>query len=147
MVHIHGGAFIYGSGSLKIASFDHLVEYDVIMVTFSSRLHVLGEQKEPLSFRNREHRMIREIYPFPGYLNLNTPSCAGNCGAKDQVLALRWIQKNIQSFGGDPNNVTLFGESAGAASVHLLAISPMAKGIRLRPLFLPASSIQLLQRT
>lgn len=45
MVHIHGGAFIHGSGSLKIASFDHLVNYDVIMVTFSQRLHILGERK------------------------------------------------------------------------------------------------------
>lgn len=45
------------------------------------------------------------------------------------VEALRWIQKNIQQFNGDPKNVTIFGESAGAAAVHLLMLSPMAKGI------------------
>lgn len=52
----------------------------------------------------------------------------GNAAMKDQVMALRWIKEHINSFGGDPNNVTIFGESAGGASVHLLMLSPMAKG-------------------
>lgn len=53
---------------------------------------------------------------------------SGNQGLKDQVMALYWIKSNIKNFGGDPNNVTIFGESAGGASVHYLAISPLAKG-------------------
>lgn len=52
----------------------------------------------------------------------------GNQGLKDQVMALQWVKKNIENFGGDPNNVTLFGESAGAAAVHYLVLSPMTKG-------------------
>jgi hypothetical protein len=52
---------------------------------------------------------------------------------KDQVMALRWVQKNIAKFGGDPNRVTIFGQSAGAASVHLHLMSPMSKGNAGRP--------------
>ena len=52
----------------------------------------------------------------------------GNAGFKDMVMALKWVQKNIGHFGGDPGNVTIFGESAGAAAAHLLILSPLAKG-------------------
>lgn len=53
----------------------------------------------------------------------------GNAGLKDMVMALRWVKENIQKFCGDPNNVTIFGESAGAAAVHYLLLSPLAKGL------------------
>ncbi|XP_076244171.1 juvenile hormone esterase [Calliopsis andreniformis] len=105
MVWIHGGAFIHGSGDSTIYGPDYLVRKDVVLVTINYRLGVFG-------FLNIEHEVA-----------------TGNQGLKDQVMALRWVQENISSFGGDPNNVTIFGESAGAASVHYLAISPLAEGL------------------
>lgn len=65
---------------------------------------------------------------FLGFLNLEHEIAPGNQGLKDQVMALKWIQENISNFGGDPNNVTIFGESAGGGSVHYLTISPLAQG-------------------
>lgn len=61
-------------------------------------------------------------------MNLNDKVATGNQGLKDVVMALKWVQKNISEFGGDPGNVTIFGESAGAAITHCLALSPLAKG-------------------
>lgn len=64
-----------------------------------------------------------------GFMCLHTPEVPGNAGLKDQVLALRWVQKNIKSFGGNPKNVTIMGESAGSACVHYHMMSPMSKGL------------------
>ena len=68
---------------------------------------------------------------FSGFLSLEDSSLEvpGNAGLKDMILALQWVQKNIQQFCGDPNNVTIFGESAGSASVHYLLLSPLSKGL------------------
>ena len=63
-----------------------------------------------------------------GFLSLKEAGVPGNNGMKDQVMALRWVQKNIAKFGGNPNTVTIFGESAGGASVHFHLLSPMSKG-------------------
>lgn len=59
---------------------------------------------------------------------MGTADVPGNAGLKDQVMVLRWVRRNIAQFTGDPNNVTLFGESAGAASVHYHLLSPMSRG-------------------
>lgn len=102
MIYIHGGGFSQGRSALEC---DFLMGNDVIVVTLNYRLGILG------------------------FLNLNIPECSGNVGLKDQSLALTWIKENIQSFRGDSNNITLFGDSAGASSIHLQALSPMSKGL------------------
>ncbi|GAB0095021.1 Carboxylic ester hydrolase [Sergentomyia squamirostris] len=99
MVWIHGGAFMMDSGSEKLYSPEYLLQEEVIVVTINYRLG-------PLGFL---------YYPRKGI--------TGNAGLKDQLLALTWVRDNIQNFGGDPQNITLFGESAGAASVHLHLLS------------------------
>lgn len=65
-----------------------------------------------------------------GFLSLEDKSFGvpGNAGLKDQAMALKWVQQNIHAFNGDANNVTIFGESAGSASVHYLTLSPTTKG-------------------
>ena len=63
-----------------------------------------------------------------GFLNVND-DIQGNMGLKDQVLALQWVKENVAAFGGDPNHVTLMGESAGGASIHMHMLSPLSKGL------------------
>jgi hypothetical protein len=63
-----------------------------------------------------------------GFLSLQNREVPGNNGMKDQVLALKWVNRNIDKFGGDPSNIIIFGESAGAASVHYHLLSPMSRG-------------------
>lgn len=106
MVFFHGGGFIFGSGTDdSIHSPDYLIEKNVVLVSINYRLGVLG------------------------FLNLDCKEAPGNMGLKDQVQALKWVQQNINNFNGDPNNVTIFGISAGGSSVEYLMISPMAKGL------------------
>ncbi|KAK7590733.1 hypothetical protein V9T40_002346 [Parthenolecanium corni] len=105
MVFIHGGAFNAGSGSSDLYSADYLMNYDVILVTLNYRVHALG------------------------FLDMGTKNCTGNCGLRDQMQAMKWVKENIKQFGGDPENITIFGESAGATSVYLQVLSPMSKGL------------------
>ncbi|KAL1401614.1 hypothetical protein pipiens_006469 [Culex pipiens pipiens] len=95
MVWIHGGAFNLGNGDSSLYCPQYLVQQGVIVVTFNYRLGPIG------------------------FLQLPSAGIHGNMGLKDQRLLLRWVSENISFFGGDPTNVTLFGESAGSASVHL----------------------------
>lgn len=65
---------------------------------------------------------------FLGFLNFGVNECPGNMGLKDQLFALKWIKANISVFGGDAENITIFGESAGSASVHCHVLSPRSTG-------------------
>ena len=109
MVWIHGGAFVFGSGSGS--SGVEFAKQGVMLVTFNYRLGRLG------------------FFAFPA-LSLEHPDePKGNYGYMDQIAALKWVQQNIAAFGGDPNNVTIFGESAGGVSVHTLLSSPLSRGL------------------
>ncbi|KAJ8262390.1 hypothetical protein GJAV_G00165900 [Gymnothorax javanicus] len=104
MVWIHGGGFAIGGSSMQDGS--ALAAYqNVVLVVIQYRLGILG------------------------FFSTGDEQAPGNFGFLDQVAALRWVQKNIQSFGGDPGSVTIFGESAGGASVSLLSISPASSGL------------------
>ncbi|RVE50094.1 hypothetical protein evm_005300, partial [Chilo suppressalis] len=105
MVWIHGGAFAVGSGNAFLYGPDHLVGAGVVLVTLNYRLGALG------------------------FLSLENDEVPGNMGLKDQVMALKWVRDNIEAFGGDPARVTIFGESAGAASVHLHMLSKASEGL------------------
>ncbi|XP_050515729.1 esterase B1-like isoform X1 [Diabrotica virgifera virgifera] len=107
MVWIHGGGFAFGSNSSTEYGPEYLMLEDIVLVSVNYRLGFLG----CLHFEDT---------------SLNVP---GNALLKDQQLALKWIQKNIHNFNGDPNNVTIFGESAGGASVHYHVLSPSSKGL------------------
>ncbi|XP_038219761.1 esterase FE4-like [Zerene cesonia] len=117
MVYIHGGGFFNGSGNSDRYGPEFLIKHNVILVTINYRLDVLG------------------------FLCLDTEDIPGNAGMKDQVAALRWVQNNISYFGGDPENVTIFGESAGAASVSAHLVSPMSKGLFKRAITQSGSSL------
>ncbi len=111
MVWIHGGGWNNGSGGLDIYQGAHLAELGAVVVTFNYRLGILGYLAHPA-------------------LTAESPAGAsGNYGGLDQVRLLEWVRDNIEQFGGDPDNVTIFGESAGASSVCDLVASPLAAGL------------------
>ncbi|XP_037092580.1 cocaine esterase-like [Pollicipes pollicipes] len=105
MVWIHGGGFVSGSGDADLYGVDFLMDEDVVVVTLNYRLNVFG------------------------FFTTDDAVAPGNVGLLDQVLALQWVRSNIARFGGDPQLVTLFGESAGGASVSLQVISPLSAGL------------------
>lgn len=106
-MYIHGGSFVTGSNTMNLLGPDFLLMADVVVVTINYRLGALGF----LSVQDR---------------TLNVP---GNAAMKDQVMAMKFVRKNIKSFGGDPQNCCLFGHSAGGASVSWHCVSEMSKGL------------------
>lgn len=117
MVFIHGGGFAIGSGGKSLYGPSFLIKHDVILVTFNYRLGVLG------------------------FLCLGIKEAPGNAAIKDQIAALRWVKKNIGAFGGDPDNITIFGQSAGATSASLLLASKTTEGLFHKVIIQSGSSI------
>ena len=121
MVWIHGGGYFAGSGSMYDGSY--LAMKDVVLVTLNYRLDIFG------------------------FLSTEDDKIPGNYGMLDQIAALSWVQENIANFGGDPKSVTIFGQSAGAGSVSLLTLSPLAKGLFHRAIMESGSSLNPWSRT
>ncbi len=111
MVWIHGGAFVFGSGSQPDFSGEKFARQGVILVTFNYRLGRLGH------------------FAFPTLSDEHPDEPKGSYAYMDQIAALQWVQQNIAAFGGNPKNVTIFGESAGGVSVHSLLTIPSAQGL------------------
>ncbi|HWU26043.1 MAG TPA: carboxylesterase/lipase family protein [Rhizomicrobium sp.] len=110
MVWIHGGAFVLGAGSHGVYNGRRLAERDIVVVTINYRLGAFG---------------FLALGPAS---NGDLPG-SGAEGIADQIFALDWVRRNIAQFGGDPENVTIFGESAGGMSVSALLASPPARGL------------------
>ncbi|XP_034827168.1 esterase E4-like [Maniola hyperantus] len=105
MVFIHGGGYDFGSNTDLIFNPKYFIQKDVIVVTINYRLGAFG------------------------FLCLPGTEATGNIGLKDPIAALQWIKNNIQAFGGNPNTLTIFGESAGASSIHYMITSGKYKGL------------------
>ena len=115
MVWIHGGAFQVGNSGMPFFDGTKLAKQGVVLVSINYRIGRFGFFAHPLLTADRNKNYPEE--PL------------GNYGLMDQLFALEWVQKNIKAFGGDPEQVTIFGESAGGASVYYLATSPKSTGL------------------
>ncbi|HOY77174.1 MAG TPA: carboxylesterase family protein [Hyphomonadaceae bacterium] len=111
MVWIHGGGFVNGSGSAELYDGSQLAKHGVVVVTLNYRLGRFGSFAHPL--------LTREAAGGP----------VANYGMLDMVASLEWVKRNIGAFGGDANNVTIFGESAGGMAVQKLMTMPSARGL------------------
>jgi para-nitrobenzyl esterase len=111
MVWIYGGGFVGGSSAMPLASGTQFAKQGVVLVAANYRVGRFG------------------FFAFPSLSREHPDEPKGNYAYMDQIAALQWVKRNIAAFGGDPNNVTIFGFSAGGVSVHSLLVSPMARGL------------------
>jgi para-nitrobenzyl esterase len=111
LVWIYGGGFSFGSTSEPGYNGEKLAKRGVVLVSIAYRVGQLGFLAHPELSKESPHNV------------------SGNYGLLDMIAGLKWIQKNISAFGGDPNQVTIFGESAGGIAVSMLCASPLAKGL------------------
>jgi len=114
MVWVHGGGNTAGSGVEALFNGEVLARHGVVVVNVNYRLGIFG------------------FFAHPGLVKESPRHAAGNYGLADQIMALRWVRENIARFGGNPANVTIFGESAGAGDVNALIASPLTKGLFVR---------------
>lgn len=108
---LHGGGNVEGSGEVPVYDGRNMASHGVIVVTANYRLGFLG------------------FFAHPGLTAESPHHASGDYGVMDAIAALQWIRDNIQQFGGDPARVTVGGQSAGAGDVHILSVSPLAKGL------------------
>ncbi len=111
VVYFHGGSFVSGGSSCEIYNGEQLARHGVIFVTVNFRVGVLGLLASSEISREDPNNI------------------SGNYQLLDQIAALRWVKENIEAFGGNPENVTIMGQSSGAGSVCTLSVSPMCKGL------------------
>lgn len=111
MVWIYGGGFVNGGSSPAVYDGSQFARDGVVFVSFNYRLGRFG------------------FFAHPALTKEDPNSLLGNYAYMDQIAALKWVQNNIAAFGGDPKNVTIFGESAGGGSVHVLLTSPLSQGL------------------
>lgn len=111
LVYIHGGSLTGGSSSFEDYNGEEMAKKDVIMITISYRLGIFG------------------YFAHPSLQNESVNHTTGNYGLLDQIKALEWVNKNASYFGGDKDNITIAGESAGSSSVSAICASPLAKGL------------------
>lgn len=111
IVFIHGGAFTSGAGSIRIYHGTNLARSGLVIVTINYRVGIFG------------------FFAYPELTAESKHHSSGNYGLLDQIAALRWVRRNIRGFGGDPNRITIWGQSAGAWSVEALTLSPLSEGL------------------
>lgn len=111
VVYIHGGGNVSGGASCDVYDGEAIAKKDVVYVTINYRLGIFGFLASPQLSADSKDKI------------------SGNYALQDQIAALHWVKNNIAKFGGDPNNVTIAGQSAGSLNVHSLVASPMAKGL------------------
>ena len=115
LVYIHGGSLTTGSGSSESYNGESIAKTGVIMITIQYRLNIFGYFAHP--------DLKVEALEEEGH------ATTGNYGLLDQIFALKWINENAANFGGDKNNITIAGESAGSSSVSAICASPLAKNL------------------
>lgn len=120
MLWIHGGAYMHGFGHEMEFDGDAIAKRGVILITINYRVGAFGFMAHPALTARDGH--------------------SGNYGLLDQIAALQWVRENIAAFGGDPENITIFGQSAGGGSVQALMASPLAKGLFKRAIIQSAGS-------
>ncbi|XP_011193262.2 esterase B1 [Zeugodacus cucurbitae] len=121
MIWIHGGGLCTGEATREWYGPDYFMQKDIVLVTIQYRLGALG------------------------FLTLDTPECnvPGNAGLKDQVLAIKWVKNNCASFGGNPDCITVFGESAGATAAHCMMLTPQTQGLFHRVILMSGTALPL----